>query len=290
MTTPTTTLDAIGGSSVEEIAALTRTGSTPHVVEHGKHYIVVHADGDITNLDLTGDSFRPYPARIRQTVHLTHVDSLLDFWTKHSDSSSEVYADRDRRTITTVLDAHHGTADADGDARPRWQTHRAILTLTIHDAMKAWLDGDGQMRGQVAFAEFLEDNLPYITDPLAADLLEMVQDVQATVQASFKSGYKISNGARQFQWTEQVDSTTKGGTLEVPTTFALRLPVWRGATTSEEMTARLRVRPGAAGLQLGYKLDRPTEVIDGAFEAVVEQVVAHVGDNRPVLRGTPAGA
>lgn len=285
MSETTDTLDAIEAG---------RQTTTPHLLEPGHIYAIATRDG-VEQIDLTGDPHRPRPARIAQTVRLTHVDSLIAYWDKHADNSSDVYADRDKRTITAVLDAHHATIDSerhsgtDEEFRPRWQTHRAVVALTLSDPIQAWLAHNGKYLAQVPFAEFLEEHLPYIVQPDAADLLEVAQSFQATTAATFKSGYKLVNGQRQLEYTEHIDATAsvRGDSIAVPTHMLLRLPIWRGASTVEEVTARIRYRinhGGAGQLGIGYALDRITDVIDGAFESEVDMVEQHIG--RPVLRGT----
>lgn len=279
-------------SAVEEIAALARAGVAPAILAPGNVYVVHGADGSVNKYDVTGDEYRDFPRRIRQTVALTHVDSLTAYWDKHADQSSEVYADRTKRTITAILDAHHKYED-DEPTRPRWQGHRAVLTLTYSDPIKAWLDSNNTLFTQIGFAEFVEDWMGYIVDPDAADLVEMAQSFQATTKANFKSAFRLVNGQRQLEYTEQIDATSsvKGDSIAVPTAMSLRLPVWRGADTAEDLTARIRYRVnhnGPGQLGIGYKLDRVAETLDAAFEAEIAHVEQHVG--RPVLRGTPAGA
>lgn len=293
MTTPlTSTLDSTP-NDLTVIADLARAGTEPRQLELGEYYVVQGGDGMVREIDLiTGDLYRDNPRQLTAAVALTHVDSLLAYWDKHEDESSEVYADRDKRTITAVLDAHHSASIAD-DERARWQSHRATLALTLSEAMTAWVRLSGHLTTQVEFAEFCEDWMSVIVEPEAADLVEMAQHFQAHTSASFKSGYKLVNGQRVLEYTEQVDASTavRGDTIAVPDRIVLALPVWRGANNRVEMTARVRYRTnhnGAGKLGIGYKLDRPTDVIDAAFEAEIDLVQRHIG--RPVLRGTPAGA
>ena len=277
--------------SENDIAAAIEAGrisAVPNLLEVGKVYAASTPDG-VEEIDLTGDEYRDTPRRLVAAVTLTHADSLLAYWDKHNDGASDVYADREKRTITAVLDAHQGAAGADD--RARWQTHRATLTLALSEPMQAWLAYNGKIMEQVAFAEFCEDWMSVIAAPDAADLIEMVTDFQATVSASFKSGFKLSNGQRVMEYTEQIDQAVKGGAVAVPQTITLSLPIWRGASDRHELTARIRTRVnhnGAGKLGIGFKLDRPTDVIDAAFEAEVARAEEHIG--RPVLRGTPAGA
>lgn len=273
-----------------EIADLTRAGTEPRELNLGSFYIVHGGDGTIREVDLTGDRYRDKTGQVAAAVAVTHADSLLAYWDKHHDDQSDMWADREKRTLTAVIDAHAGSDESDED-RARWQSHRATLTLSLSEAMQAWLNNNGKVLEQVAFAEFCEDWMSVIAAPDAADLIEMVQDFQATVSASFKSGFKLSNGQRVMEYTEQIDQAVKGGAVAVPQTITLSLPIWRGASDRHELTARIRTRVnhgGAGKLGIGYKLDRPTDAIDAAFEAEVARVQEHIG--RPVLRGTPAGA
>lgn len=291
MTSPTNELTA--GSDVPAIAAVVRQAAIPQELDLGSLYVVHRGDGGIEQIDLTSDAYREQPARIEGTVQLTHVDSLLSYWDKHHDGSSEVYADRERHTITTVLDANHGwqaedESERDEEERARWCRHRAVLTLTMSDTMRQWLARDGKPMGQEDFAEFLEDHMADITDPDGATLLEMAQAFQATTHAQFKSGFHIQNGQRILSYVETVDGRMSDGQTAVPTRLDLRVPVWRGAYTAVEMTARLRYRVPGGKLTFSYHLDRPTEVVDAAFEAEIARIAEHV--ERPVLRGTPAGA
>lgn len=273
-----------------EIADLTRAGTEPRELNLGSYYVVHGGDGTIREVDLTGDRYRDRTGQVTAAVAITHADSLLAYWDKHNDDQSDMWADREKRTITAVIDANAGSTQDDDD-RAAWQTHRATLTLALSEPMQAWLAHNGKVMEQVAFAEFCEDWMSVIAAPPAADLIEMVQDFQATMSASFKSGFKLSNGQRVMEYTEQIDQTVKGGAVAVPQTITLSLPIWRGAADRHELTARIRTRVnhgGAGKLGIGYKLDRPTDVIDAAFEAEVARVQEHIG--RPVLRGTPAGA
>lgn len=266
-----------------------RISAVPNLLEVGKVYAASTPDG-VEEIDLTGDEYRATPRRLVAAVALTHVDSLLAYWDKHYDGSSEVYADREKRTITAVFDAHHGSTIADDD-RPRWQSHRASLTLSLSDPLKAWLAADGRLFSQVDFAEFIEEWMGFVIEPDAADLIEMAQQFQATTKATFKSGFKLVNGQRQLEYTEEVNATVRGDAIAVPTTMTLQLPIWRGASDADEFEARIRYRVNHGGpgqLGIGYKLVRPADVVDAAFETEIDHVQQHIG--RPVLRGTPAGA
>jgi len=291
MSQPTTADLSTMDTGVHAIADLARAGAKPERLDLGGFYVVQGGDGKPVQIDLTGERYvsKPNPDRVNASVAVNDTDSLLSYWDKHSDEDSDVYADRQRHTISAVLDANRGADTHDGADRPRWQSHRAVLTLSVSEALAAWIANNGKILTQDQFAEFVEDWMPLIVSPPAADLVEMAQSFQATTSAQFKAGFKLQSGARVVSYTESVDASVKGGEVAVPTDLALRLPVWRGSSDVIDMTARIRFRVNHGGpgkLGLGYKLDRPTEAIDAAFEAEVARVQEHIG--RHVLRGSPA--
>lgn len=269
---------AAAGSDAAAVIDITRQAGQPVELATGKVWVVNGPDGP-TLYDLTGDKYATAPARIRRTAALTHHEALLAYWDKYRDDGSEMYADPKGYTLTAVLDAPH-----DG---PSFETHTATLKLDISPELAAWMHNDGKTLSQEAFAEFIDDHMHAIADPPAADLLEMVQQFQATTTATFKAGFKLVNGARQLEYTEQVDATVKGDHIDVPTGITLHLPVFRGDADGVEVVAKLRYRinhNGPGKLGIGYKLVQVADIVDAAFEAVIAQVAQHIA--RPVFRGT----
>ncbi|WP_097922071.1 DUF2303 family protein [Streptomyces sp. wa1063] len=248
----------------------------PAELEPGKYY-AFHTPTGIKEVDLTGPATAP-----DRKVGLTTVRDAVSFhayFEKHADDDSEVYADSDRLTITAVLDAHQ--ADA-----PRYNQHVLKLSLRETEAWKQWAARDGKLVDQEQFAEFIEDHLPELLEPSAADMLEIAQSFQATSKVDFQSASRLASGQRQFQYVET--GTAKAGQkgqLSVPETFTIGLVPFEGSE-GYKLTARLRYRIGQNGLLLGYKLERPDEVRRTAFADVVTAIGEHI--DQPVMNGTPA--
>jgi len=266
---------------IQTIIDLAATAYEPQVLEPGKYYAIPNPAGGIVEIDLTGEQWADAPKRIRGTTNVTDIASLFTYWDKHADPISDMFADPTRHRFEAVLDAH----DATGGMGPDWQQHRAVCTLTLSDPMKAWKQFNDQGMTQEQFGEFLDEQMPFIVAPEAADLVEMVQHFEATTTASFKSAVKMQSGQRMLQYVEQVDASMSTGTIAVPRTIEVRLPVWRNMPTTVDLTALLRFRVRGDKLTLSYKLVQLADVIDGAFAAVVGEVTEHIG--RPVLLGTP---
>ncbi|MGW7495399.1 DUF2303 family protein [Streptomyces luteogriseus] len=250
----------------------------PAELEPGKYY-AFHTPGGIREVDLTGPQHTGTPPRKAGTTTVRDAASWSAYFTKHSSEASEVYADSERLTVTAVLNAHAAES-------PSWGDHRLILQLRTTDAWKQWIQNDGQLLGQEEFAEFLEDHLPELLEPSSADMLEIAQSLQAATKVDFQSGVRLSSGQRQFQYVET--TTTKAGQkgqLTVPETFVIGLIPFEGSE-GYRLTARLRYRITDRGLRMGYKLERPADVLRTAFTDVVNVIDGDI--EQPVMNGAPA--
>ncbi|MFF7949089.1 DUF2303 family protein [Streptomyces griseorubiginosus] len=253
--------------------------TAPHELEVGKYYAFTLPGGGLHKVDLTGPDHTGKLARKTGTTTVRDAESFLAYWTKHHDDNSEVYADNERLTVTAVLDAN--AAD-----QPRFGSHRLHLALRETTAWKQWTKWSGELMRQEDFAEFLEDHLPELLEPSAADMLEIAQSFQAAQKVDFQSVSRLNSGQRQFQYVETVQSKAgQKGQLTVPETFVIGLVPFEGSE-GYRLTARLRYRIGQDGLRLGFKLDRPDEIRSQAFADVVKAIGEQI--DTAVMNGSPA--
>lgn len=273
-------MSAVDTSAIDALTALADAAAAAEELVLGGYYIATSRDGQLHRIDLTGDQWRDEPKRKTGHTSVRDVPSFATYWSKHADSDSEVYASRENRSVTAVLDANK----ADG---ARWGQHRLTMQLQYSTAWKAWTAVDGTPMPQEAFAEFLEDNRADIVEPAAAEMLEIASSLSASTKAEFQSGITLSNGQRKLSWVE--DTSARAGTrgdLTIPTEIRLGIRVFEGAEFAEPVIARFRYRINNGKLSLHFKLDRPADVISAAFEAAVNEL-ADACDTT-VLRGTPA--
>lgn len=271
---------ATTGDGVQAIIDTAIRTVAPAELEPGKVYAFQTATG-VEKVDLSGPSYMDLPSRKSGTTVVRDAASFSAFWDKHADEHSEVYADVDRLSVTAVL-------DADTVAKARWGGHVLQLSLRETDAWKEWARLDGKLIGQEQFAEFIEDHLPEILKPTAADMLEIAQSIEGTSTAEFQSGTRLATGQRALKYVETV--TTKAGQkgdLVIPETFVVGLLPFEGLTEGYQVTARLRYRINGSSLTIGYKLDRPGDIRTKAFADVVKAIAEQI-DDTPILNGTPA--
>lgn len=250
----------------------------PHELELGKYYVVNTPSG-VSEFDLTGDQYKDTPTRKKGTTTVRDAASFLDYYRKHSDDNTEVYSDAERLTVTAVLNANTAST-------PRWGDHRVQLALRTTDAWKQWTALDGKLMGQEQFAEFLEDHLPELLEPAAAEMLEIAQSIQGVAKAEFQSGTRLASGERKLAYVETIQAKAgQKGELVIPETFTVGLVPFEGSE-GYKLTARLRYRINGGPLQLGYKLERPADTLRTAFLDVVNAIEDDIPV--PILNGTPA--
>ena len=264
--------------------------AAPQMLAAGEVYsVVIPAEGTVHLLDLTSDEYLDQPKRKRGLVVVRDAESFNAYWDKHKiDGHSEVYADLTHKTVTAVLNAGsaaHPDSEYEGDAG--FGDHRVQLRLNPTRAWTDWKSWDGKQQQQQPFAEFIEDHLDNIMSPSGADMLELAQSFYATTNAEFRSAQRLSDGQVQFQYVEETSAGAgRGGDMEVPSVFELRLSPFEGME-EKDITARLRYRVGGGTFSLGWKLVRPDEFEEEAFGDLLAAIKEHVG--QPVLLGTPFG-
>lgn len=266
------------GSDVQTIVDTALRTAPPVTLEPGKIH-AFHTPTGVHQIDLTGPEHTGTPARKRGITTVRDAASFAAYFHKHSDPNTEVYADADRLTVTAVLDAH--TPD-----QARWSGHRLNLALRQAEAWEQWKSNDGKLLSQEQFAEFLEDHLPELLEPSSADMLEIAQSIQAATKVDFQSGTRLATGQRQFQYVETTTAKAgQKGQLTIPETFVVGLVPFEGSD-GYRLTARLRYRIGDRGLSIGYKLERPGDILRTAFQDVVTAIGEQI--EQPIMNGTPA--
>lgn len=273
-----TLTSSTGHTEADSIALLAQEAAEPHGLDPDAIYGVVLPAGT-THEVIDLERFLPNPRRKTGRVSLHDGESFATYVVKHKvDGATTLYADVTTQKIVAVLD------DAStGDAG--WRGHVATLDLKRTDAWQAWIQKDNQLLRQVVFAEHIEDNLADIVEPDGATLLEIAQTFQAHTNVRFESSRLLQSGQRQFVYVEDTSATagTKGD-IEVPKELVLGLAPFEVGELYR-VTARIRYRLSSGDLHLGYKMERPEDILRQAFADVVKDVQSRTGQD--VLYGTP---
>ena len=245
------------------------------------------------------------PDRRRGTAVLQELEPFTRYVNLHRDAdATTVWTEHDATftggdarpvgTITAILDDHAPSVlgSTDDDGRAGWGEHRATLALVTTPEWQHWLSRDGVMDHQVKLAEHIEDGIAEIRKPAAAELLDVIQTISVTRNVDFKSSSRTRDGQIQIAYVEDQDAKAgKRGDLTIPEKITLGLAAFPGGKPVE-LVARLRYRLSDGNLQIGYKLERPRDVLRQAVEhlhaELLDQLEADIQER--VFRGKPIPA
>lgn len=273
------------GSENEVMARVALAAAQPLKLEPDTVYAVRTLGGDIETV--RGDDTPLAPKRPRGTVKVYDADSFGAYFHKHNEgTASEVYADPYGPAIIALLNGHGPTPDTDTDQILGHGDHRISLTFRTTPAWQRWTKLDGQLGSQVVFAQHLEDSLPDIVEPEGALMLELAQSFQAHTKVTFESARDLSSSERQLVYREEVEASAgRRGDITIPKDFTIGIAPYEGSSLYR-IKVRLRYQISDGALRIGYRLDRPEDVLRAAFDDVLRAVQDSTG--RTALLGQPA--
>lgn len=250
--------------NVNDIAALALSGAEVKMVDHTP-IVIVPDDHSVEVLERCLD----VPTRKRGTVTLRDAASFISMVNAEKSGSTRIYGNYEKPGFVAVFNDH--------GFGPGWQDHRAVFSCPLSVEWKAWTGQDGQRMTQEQFAQFIENNLPDIAQPPAADMLEVSRTLEAKKKVNFASGIRLANGQNQLTYEEEISGTAAKGQLQVPEEFIIGIPVLEGGI-KYAVTSRLRYRILDGGkMQMWYELVRPHKIIEDAVKEVWSQIAQETG-------------
>lgn len=273
---------------VQSIVDVTLASAEPTELDPAVRYafVVPGGDGeagDVRVIDPAADKFLDAPRRVVGTSTVYDVESLGYLWDKHAVPTSELFADDKTHTITAVLNADLGAGSAAG-----FRDHRVVFQSVLTPAWATWIALDGKMLDQQAFAEHIEDRAIDVVRPTGAEMLELATTFEATTKMDFKEATNLGSGQKALRYEETVQARSgQTGQIEIPTTFEVALQPFEGGD-AYKLTARFRYRINGGRLSLGFKFERPEDVLRQAFTDRMDAVSE--ATSQTVLRGAAPAA
>jgi len=264
-------------------AAIGKAHTNP--AHHGKPYVMVPAGYTVEPLET---ALRPeHPQAL---VKLRDATSFIAFLHDHALPQSRIYAQLDPARFLAVIDDFMTTgqipeSEADDIAaeteQAAWREFRVEFAVPPSREWTTWTKVHGQHMSQLAFAEFLQDNLPDVVQPAGAELLEMALNFQAVQSGQFVATQRLQDGSHNLQWKADNNAS---GTVKLPEMLTLSIPVFENEAP-RELQARLRYRLKEGTLALWIELIRPHKVLEAAFRDAWQRIGEQSGV--PILLGTP---
>lgn len=180
---------------------------------------------------------------------------------------STLTASEESRQILAVYDDH-----VNGRAGRRADMLR--LHLRLHEDWAAWHQFSGTQFDQQAFGDLLEELIHNVVVPAQADLLEVVDTIRMSSNATFEGSINRANGSQSVVYKEENTATAGAArTLAVPQTITLRLPVFEGYPVEYEVQAWFRIATSNGKLRLSVKLKPTRRVYLAAWADVQQEIV-----------------
>lgn len=247
--------------------------------------ILPDGDGGARQHDVTepGSMLAPPPAWIDQRVTVQTTDSLVEYVRRFALEDTSLFADIGTNSIVAVIDYHSEGGGEVKEVAGR-SAHRATLALPYSVEWKLWSEIDGKLLSQLEFARFIEENAGDIAKPTGADMLETLRDLQAARKVDFRKVVRTDSDNESFEYVDETTaSSRKGGSVEIPTRFELRIPIYFGGKTYPVGAfLRWKLEEGE-GLKLGIKLHNPEHIRQAVFKEVVTTAADQI--DRPAYYG-----
>jgi hypothetical protein len=264
----------------------------------GKHYALL-PDGFTMHELPTHDK----PVRPVATVKLRDAASFVQYVNDHRLARSRIYAtlepakflavfddfDTARRSVkldvTNIADdaPNHEVQQLESKVfeQADWRQFRASFEVPPSREWKLWTGQDRKLMAQVAFAEFLQDNLPDVTQPDGATLLEMALNFEASTSGSFVASQRLHDGSHDLVWKADNNAS---GKVKLPQRITISIPVFENEARAT-LGARLLHRIADGKLMLRYELERPHVVMEAAFRTTWARIAHET--TLPILLGAP---
>jgi len=239
--------------------------------------VAVHKFGNERAVALVPEGFTvhdislllPPPDRVKDEVTMLTAKSFVDYVARYgSPGATTIFADEGRSTYVAVIDYHNPN-----DLEDRRGTCEHIVRYECPTSLewRAWTGASGKLMPQQDFARFIENNLPDINSPTAADMLAIALTLQVKKDAHYSSDLRLDNGQTQFRYEETIRGSSRAGDLSIPDSFRIAIPVFIGEPV-KAIEAKLRYRISDQKLVIGFELVRAEAVLLEAVQKVTEGI------------------
>lgn len=256
-------------ATTSEITAAMEIGKNQtQVIEIDDQKVLVTPEGHRADYDLDQhlDKYREAPKLINARVELHTAQAFIDYVNDFCDSNSAIFVDEANATFVAVLDYHKDTT------KPRHCNHTATFKCKQTDEWSVWMRHDGDKMSQEDFALFIEDNADDITNPSAAEMLEIALTIKANTTCEFRQSQRLDNGQIQLTYNEVIDGRAgASGQLEIPQEITIAMQPFQGSG-SYTRKARFRYRINQGKLAMWYDLIRPKKCIEEAVKDTLNEI------------------
>lgn len=234
-------------------------------IDDGEIYLARGSDGELRVIDT--DEYAAAPRHTKASRIVTDAASFVAYVNRHKIPGTEIFAHTNTSTVIAVIDSHEGT-----DSLPGWQKHTLRLALEKSKPWLAWEAASGKFFEQQEFADFLDDQWSDVIDPAPAVLVDIATTFHAKTNVDFNGGVRLDSGDVKLSFEEKTTAKAgQKGDIEIPSKIQLALRPYIGGPIYS-IWAHFRYRLRGGSVLLGFKLERPENVLEAAFADIVTEI------------------
>ncbi len=228
------------------------------------HYAVVPDAYKVVSL--AEMQFSERPQRKKGVSALHDAESFCQYFNRFADPNSVIFVDTEALSFTGVLNYHEAL-----EGVPRFGDFRCSFFLRETEPWKLWKGGNAKQMSQVAFAQFIEENLSDILSPPAAAMRELSRDLQVKSDVEFQQATRLANGQTKLVYKEELKATIGSGSQEVPEEFTIRLALYQGQAP-RDIKLRLRLRLASGKLSMWWEIPRLEEILHEEMDLAASKI------------------
>ncbi len=249
------------------VAELAGQAYEAEALDPGSIYTIADGAGSVKVIDT--DAYAPTPRHREAKRLVTDAASFVAYVNRHKVAGTEIYAHTNTSSVVAVIDSHEAIDDG---ASGGWQKHKLSLVLEKSKAWLAWENADGKLVDQQTFADFLDDRYLDVIDPAPAVLIDIARTFQAKTSVNFESGFREGSGDVTLQYIEDTKAKAgQKGDIEIPARIQLALRPYVGGPIYS-IWASFRYRLNGGHVTLGFRLERPENILEAAFADIVTEI------------------
>ncbi|MGV0961829.1 MAG: DUF2303 family protein [Limnohabitans sp.] len=231
-----------------------------------KHFLIVPAGYE--SKEISFDEFRQTPIRNKGVMVVSTVESLFAFVERELLPGTTVcLADQDNGSFKIIFNYSGG-----GD-KPGFSDRLVALSLKPTTGWSRWSEKDKVRMDKLAFADFIDENIPDISEPAAAEVIEMIKQLKVHRKAEFISVVDPKTGFTNLSFNEQTSGETLKGNIGFFDKMVLGLTPFRGSE-KYRVDASLRFEiTDSNKLKVFYSLINADLVEEHAFNVEREKVL-----------------
>ena len=200
------------------------------------------------------------PLRNTGTIDVADVESfVLMVGRENIPETTIVTANMDRRQFTAIVNfAEDGQKAGHGDRKISLE----MQTTLEHDR---WTKNNRARMTQLQLADFLEENLENITEPPAAEMIEMISNLKVKRNAVYHAVIETETGEQSLSFSETIKGETQNGSFDFKSKFKIAITPFRGSKPYE-ITCNLRFSVDDQSLRIFFSMVNISKVVEHAFE------------------------